>query len=177
MTRARSATPLRWLRLTALAIGLSGALLSPSAEAAGEVAPAFTLRDIDGKTVNLADYQGKVVLLQFWATWCGPCQAEMPHLQKMYTELGPKGFVVLSISIDDARASSMVKPIIKKNGYTFPVLLDKDTSVVTKYNPTKSVPYAVVVDKAGKIASVHLGYNPGDEVALKSEISALLAAP
>jgi len=168
---------LRWLRLGALALGLAALGHAPRAEAAGEAAPAFTLRDIDGKSVSLADYKGKVVLLQFWATWCGPCQAEMPHLQKIYTELGAQGFAVLSISIDDARASSMVKPLIKKNGYTFPVLLDKDTSVVTQYNPTKSVPYAVLIDKTGKINKVHLGYNPGDETGLKAEITALLAAP
>ena len=70
----------------------------------------------------------------------------------------------------------MVKPLIKKNGYTFPVLLDKETTVVAQYNPSKTLPYSVLVDRDGKIAKVHQGYNPGDEVALKKEIEALLAA-
>ena len=150
---------------------------APSAAwALGEVAPDFTLRDMDNKSVSLSSLKGNVVLINFWATWCGPCQVEMPHLQKMYTELGPKGFTVLSVSADDARTASLVKPLIKKNGYTFPVLLDKETTVVAQYNPAKTLPYSVLLDRDGKIAQVHQGYNPGDEVGLKKEIEALLAA-
>jgi peroxiredoxin len=150
---------------------------APSAAwALGEVAPDFTLRDMDNQSVSLSSFKGKVVLINFWATWCAPCQVEMPHLQKMYTELAGKGFAVLSVSADDARTASLVKPLIKKNGYTFPVLLDKETTVVAQYNPSKTLPYSVLLDRQGKIAQVHQGYNPGDEVALKKEIEALLAA-
>ena len=157
----------------ALCVGL---LCWAPAWALGEVAPDFTLRDIDNQSVSLSGTKGKVVLISFWATWCGPCQVEMPHIQKMYSELAPKGFTVLSVSADDARTASMVKPLIKKNGYTFPVLLDKETTVVAQYNPSKTLPYSVIVDRNGKIAHVHQGYNPGDEVALQKEIEALLAA-
>ena len=157
--------------LTALTISFAA---TPVAWAAGEVAPEFSLRDINNKPVALADYRGKVVLLNFWATWCQPCQVEMPHLQKMQDELGEKGLVVLSVSIDDARAASMVKPLIKRNKYTFTVLLDKDTKVVAKYNPDKTLPYTAVIDREGRIQNVHRGYNPGDEVALRKEVVALL---
>ena len=151
--------------------------LAPAAAwALGEVAPDFTLRDIDNQSVSLSSTKGKVVLISFWATWCGPCQVEMPHIQKMYSELGSKGFTVLSVSADDARTASMVKPLIKKNGYTFPVLLDKETTVVAQYNPSKTLPYSVLIDRDGKIAKVHQGYNPGDEVGLRKEVEALLAA-
>jgi peroxiredoxin len=165
----------RFAAALVLAAGLG--LSAPEAHAVGEMAPTFALRDIDGKEVKLESYKGSVVVLQFWATWCGPCQVEMPHLDAMYKELQGQGFTVLSISIDDARAASQVKPLVKKGGFTFPVLLDKDTSVVSKYNPSKTVPYAVLIDRSGKIASVHMGYNPGDEVALKAEIVNLLKAP
>lgn len=152
------------------------ALAPTPVSALGEAAPDFTLRDMNGQSVSLASLKGKVVLMSFWATWCLPCQKEMPELEKLYKELGPQGFVVLSISADDARSSSQVKPLIMKNGYTFPVLLDKETAVVSQYNPTKTLPYSVLVDRAGRIQKVHQGYNPGDEVALKAEIVALLGA-
>src|SRR4029078_6354050 len=128
------------------------------------------------QSVSLSSTKGKVVLISFWATLCGPCQVEMPHIQKMDSERAPTGFTVLSVSADDARTASMVKPLIKKNGYTFPVLLDKETTVVAQYNPAKTLPYSVLLDRDGKIQQVHQGYNPGDEVELQKEVEALLAA-
>ena len=169
---------IRILRTLLICLGMAGLTLhSTEAEAVGEAAPAFTLRDINGKQVNLADYKGKVVLINFWATWCQPCQVEMPHLEKMHKDFADRGFVVLSISIDEARSASMVKPLVKRNGYTFPVLLDKDTSVVSQYNPSKTLPYTAVLDRSHKIRVVHQGYNPGDEVGLRAEVEGLLAAP
>jgi peroxiredoxin len=150
------------------------ALAPASAHAAGEQAPDFTLRDINNKEFSLSDFKGKVVLVNFWATWCGPCKVEMPHLDKMDAELESRGFEVLSISTDDARAASMVKPFIKKNGYQFTVLLDKTTSVVSKYNPAKTLPYTAIVDRDGRIAHVHMGYNAGDEVKMRKEVEDLL---
>ena len=143
---------------------------------AGESAPDFSLRDINGKTVTLSSYKGKVVLVNFWATWCGPCKLEMPHLDKMDRELQSRGFEVISISTDDARAASKVKPLIKRGGYGFTVLLDKDTTVVSQYNPAKTLPYNVLIDRSGKIAQVYQGYNPGDEVELRAAVEALLSA-
>ena len=164
----------RLLRLLAPAL-LAAALAFPAAaEAAGEAAPDFTLRDLNNQSVSLSQFKGKVVLINFWATWCQPCMVEMPHIQKMYTDLKDKGFEVISISSDDARSASMVKPLIQRNKYTFRVLLDKETTVVGQYNPSKVLPYTVVVDQAGKVAFVHQGYNPGDEVRMREEIEGLL---
>lgn len=140
----------------------------------GEAAPDFSLRDINGKEVSLSSHKGKVVLVNFWATWCGPCKLEMPHLDKMDRELESKGFEVLSISTDDARASSKVKPLVKRGGYGFTVLLDKDTTVVAQYNPAKTLPYNVLIDRGGNIHKVYQGYNPGDEVELRHDVEALL---
>ena len=166
--------------LLAVSAAATLALAPPVAHAAGEQAPDFTLRDINNREVSLSDYKGKVVLVNFWATWCGPCKVEMPHLDKMDAEFEAQGFEVLSISTDDARAASQVKPFIKKNGYQFTVLLDKTTSVVSKYNPAKTLPYTAIVDREGRIAHVHMGYNAGDEVKMREEIVGLLgpaAAP
>jgi peroxiredoxin len=148
-------------------------LMSVSAHA-GDKAADFTLRDIDGKSVSLSGHADKVVVMSFWATWCGPCKEEMPHLQKMYTEKKDEGFVVLSISTDDARSASRVKPFIKKNGYTFPVLLDRDSSVIGTWNPSKTLPYTVVLDRKHEVAKQSAGYNPGDEKELETLVTELL---
>ncbi len=143
--------------------------------AQAEPAPDFTLRDINGASVSLADFKGKVVVMSFWATWCGPCKEEMPHLQAMYNEKKDAGLVVLSISTDDARSASKVKPYIAKMGYNFPVLLDKESTVIATNNPSKTVPFTVVVDRAGQVNKKISGFNPGDEKALATLVDQLLA--
>ncbi len=148
--------------------------LTPAAYAAG-AASDFTLRDINGQSWSLSALRGKVVVMSFWATWCGPCKEEMPHLQAMYTELKDRGVVILSISSDDARTSSRVKPYILSKGFNFPVLLDIDSGVTGVYNPNKTLPWTVVVDKNLQIAETHAGYNPGDEVHLRETVLKLLA--
>ena len=140
------------------------------AQAADGIAPDFTLRDINKKKVTLSDYRGKVVLINFWATWCQPCQAEMPHLQAIYDEFKDDGFVVLSISIDEARDASKVKPLIKRGKYTFPVLLDKRTKVIPLYNPDQTLPYNALVDKEGKMVWTKLSYAPGEEKLLREKV-------
>ena len=111
----------------------------PSAFAA-DAAPNFTLRDINNEEVTLSDYKGKVVVISFWATWCGPCKEEMPYLQTLLDEKRDKGVEVFSISIDDQRTMSQVKPHIKKNQYNFTVLKDPKSDVITSYNPSKNAP-------------------------------------
>jgi peroxiredoxin len=154
---------------------LGAALFVSPLAMAGEASD-FTLRDINNQEVQLSDLKGKVVVLSFWATWCAPCKEEMPHLQRMYDKYKDKGFVVLSISSDDARTASRVKPFIRSKGFTFPVLLDKQSKVTTTYNPGKTLPWTVVIDRNFDVAKVHSGYNPGDEEELDEEVVALLEA-
>lgn len=163
-----------WSRFVALLL-ISGTALA--AVGAGKPAQDFSLRDVNNTTQTLSQYRGKVVLMNFWATWCGPCQVEMPHLQKMYVELAPRGLVILGISADDAKTTSMVKPLAKNKGLTYPVLLDIQSAVVTQYNPSKTLPFNVLVDRSGNVANVFSGYNPGDEVNLRKAVETLLAAP
>lgn len=145
-------------------------VLMVEAQAAEGMAPDFTLRSIKKKMVTLSDYRGKVVLINFWATWCQPCQAEMPHLQAIYDEFHEKGFEVLSISIDESRDSSKVKPLIRRGKYTFPVLLDKQTKVIPLYNPDQTLPYNVLVDKEGKMVWTKLSYAPGEEKLIREKV-------
>lgn len=159
----------------ALAIALTFVLGFTTDAQAGGKAPDFSLKDTSGNTVNLSDFLGeKVIIISFWATWCTPCKAEMPHLEAMYKELGKDGLVVLSISVDEAKNEPQVKNQTRAGGYTFPVLLDQSTEVVTLFNSRKSVPYAVVIGKDKNIHSTHEGYSPGDEEALKAEVMQLL---
>ncbi len=148
--------------------------LAPLAHAGG-TAPDFTLKDIDGNSVSLSDYLGdKVIVVSFWATWCSPCKAEMPHLDAMYKDLGDQGLIVLAISVDEARDAPKAKQQAKAAGYSFPVLLDQATEVVTLFNPSKSVPFTAIIGKDKKIHATHVGYSPGDETKLRAEVEALL---
>jgi peroxiredoxin len=135
----------------------------------------FTLGDVDGKQVSLSQYLGKgAIVISFWATWCKPCKAEMPHLQKMYDAKKDKGFVVLAISIDRSDTEAEVAPFIKKEGFTFPVLLDTESRATSLYNPRGAAPYTVVISKSGKIVKQREGFNPGDEKQLEADVEAAM---
>lgn len=169
------------LLLPVLALAfLPAASCQPSGPAAtggnteGGQATDFTITDIDGKTLNLSDYLGKkAVLIDFWATWCKPCTAEMVHLQKIY-EARKEGFVVIAVSIDNGDTEAQVAPYIKSKGYTFPVVVDSDSRVQNLYNPRKAAPYAILIDKHGKIVKRKEGYNAGEEKQLETEIDAAM---
>lgn len=148
---------------------------------AGASASDFTARDIDGKTVRLSTYLGKqVILLNFWQTWCEPCVAEFPHLRKMYEANKDKGFVLFGVAMDGPETVANVGAFAKRNQLNFPVLLDEDSHVAAIYNPKKSAPLSVLIDKTGKISVIREGYNPGDEEYLAREVAKVLdgaAAP
>jgi peroxiredoxin len=168
--RERSVVAASEVILRALFLSLALAMFAALPASAADTAPGFTLRDINGKQVSLSDFSDQVVLISFWATWCTPCQAEMPHLQRFYDTYKDKGFTVLSINTDDARSSSQVKPMVKSKGLTFPVLLDRETSVVALYNPAKTLPFGVLLASDGSIAQVFQGYTPGEEVHVEEAI-------
>ena len=151
------------LGLLALAPAVSHAL--------GEVAPNFTLRDINNQNVNLADFKGKVVLLNFWATWCAPCREEMPHLNRLYEKYRAAGFVLLGVNVDDDPAN--VLGVAGTFGVKFPMLLDTDKQVSKLYD-LATMPSTVLIDRDGKVRYLHRGYKPGTELEYDQQIRTLL---
>jgi len=115
----------------------------------GPVAPDFTLPDLEGRMVNLSSFKGKVVIVNIWATWCPPCVAETPSLDKLYSMFKDEGLVLLAVRVDK-EGKSVVEPFIKKKNLTFPVLLDPDSRVAGLYRTT-GVPESFIVKKDGVI--------------------------
>ena len=129
----------------------------------GSVAPDFTLETIDGKSASLQEFQGKTVMLNFWATWCGPCVAEMPHLQEVYDERSGEGLVLLSIDIGEN--VSQVKDFIEQRGFTFPVLLDTQAEVAELYCLPQVLPQTLFIDSEGTIKARKVGaFRNKDEI-------------
>jgi peroxiredoxin len=141
---------------------------------AGAQASDFTLRDLDGKQVHLSDYAGKVVLLDFWATWCVPCAAELPQLEQLYEQKKDEGFVVLGVAMDGPESVAQVVPFARRYNLTFPTLLDEETRVVNVYDPKRIAPMTVLIDRRGIIARVRNGYNAGDEKLIADDVANLL---
>src|SRR5690606_28102722 len=128
------------------------AALALPALALADPASNFSLRDLDGQVVSLSDHAGEVVLIDFWATWCGPCKQAMPHLQTMVNDLGDQGSTVLAIATADARDKAKVKPFIRRSGFTFDVLYATQSEVLSTYNPSTTLPFSVLVARDGSIA-------------------------
>jgi peroxiredoxin len=123
----------------------------------------FSLSDIHGNILNLRDYQGKIIFLNFWATWCPPCRSEMPSMEIMNKKLNTKNFVMLAVNIEEDK--KIVIKLTKKNNYTFPILLDTTGEIARKYK-INAIPTTYIIDTKGKIAAVFTGVNnwSADEV-------------
>jgi peroxiredoxin len=138
---------------------------------AGQQAPDFVLKSATGTNLRLSEYRGNVVMINFWATWCGPCRQEMPLLNDLYSRYERVGFSLLGVNIDDdsGRAMQMAEEL----GVSFPVLFDERKEVSRLYQ-VEAMPVTVLVDREGQVRHVHLGYKPGYEEKYLTEIRALL---
>jgi peroxiredoxin len=116
---------------------------------------AFTLPDLSGKQVRLQDFRGNVVLLNFFATWCGPCREEMPSLEQVYRAYAQKGLVVVGVS-GDVQGKTVVEPFVKDYELSFPVVLDQEDTVSRQYR-VRGIPTIYLLDKHGRIAGMHVG--------------------
>jgi peroxiredoxin len=144
----------------------------PPSPQAGFAAPNFTLQTQDDETVSLTDLRGQVVLVNFWATWCPPCRAEMPAIQHVYEQHKDQGFTVLAVDVQEGDAQ--VTAFADEQGLTFPILIDRDGSVAARYQ-VRAMPSTFFVDQAGVIREVTLG-GPMTEAFIESQVTSLLAA-
>ena len=136
-------------------------------------APNFSLKDADGNAVNLSDYRGKVVLVNFWATWCGPCEAEIPWFIEFEKKYKDQGFAVLGVSMDDDGWKS-VRPYVASHKINYRVMIGSEL-VSQQFGEIESLPTSFVLDRAGRIASNHIGLV--DKVDYQNEIVKLLEDP
>ncbi|MBZ5610046.1 MAG: TlpA family protein disulfide reductase [Acidobacteriia bacterium] len=136
-----------------------------------KAAPNFTLADVNGQKVQLSDYKGKVVLLDFWATWCGPCKVEIPWFMEFEQTYKNKGFAVLGVSMDDD-GWTVVKPYLQQLKVNYRIVLGND-KVGELYGGVDSLPTTFLIDRQGKIAATHVGLAGGKDD-FKNEIVNLL---
>jgi peroxiredoxin len=142
-----------------------------SAIAPSTPAPDFSLHAMSGPNMRLKDQRGRVVMVNFWATWCAPCRQEMPQLNRLYEKYRSSGFVLLGVNVDED--SSKAADVAAKLGITFPVLLDADKSVSKLYD-LSTMPSTVLIDRDGRVRYVHRGYLAGYEDAYEKQIRELL---
>ena len=137
----------------------------------GTAAPDFALKSAGGENLRLSEYRGDVVMINFWATWCGPCRQEMPLLDDLYSRYERVGFRLLGVNIDDDSRRAM--QMMEELGVSFPVLFDEKKEVSRLYQ-VEAMPVTVLVDRTGTVRHVHHGYKPGYEEQYLTQIRALL---
>jgi peroxiredoxin len=149
----RPARVLAVLVLVALAVPAGAVTLQ-------DQAPDFTLKSLEGSNLRLEEYRGQVVLINFWASWCGPCRQEIPLLDRLHQRYLDTGFAVLGINVEGEEAPA--RKLIDRIPVTFPVLIDQEQRVSELYE-LEAMPSTVVVDRDGVVRYIHRGYKPGDE--------------
>jgi peroxiredoxin len=159
-------------RVSALVVCLTlSALATAASVGPGTPAPAFQLPAAAGSPVGLADLKGQVVLINFWASWCGPCRQEMPVLEQMYRKYKAAGFTLLGVNVEPK--SNDAVGFLKSTPVSFPILFDTDSKVSTLYE-VSGMPSTVIVDRKGKVRYIHHGYKPGDESEYLDQIRTLM---
>jgi len=152
-------------------VALAAALAIAVPALAGTEAPAFTLASRGGGDVSLTQYHGQVVMINFWASWCGPCRTEMPLLDSIYRKYNKLGFTLLGVNVEpDSKAA---EDWLKQTPVTFPILFDRD-SKVSKLYQVGGMPSTVIIDRTGKVRWLHKGFTPGAENEYMDQIRALV---
>src|SRR5215469_3369658 len=147
-------------RLAAIIAAAALALPALAADPTGGPAPQFTLGARGGSNVSLAQYKGQVVMLNFWASWCGPCRQEMPLLESIFKKYNRLGFTLIGVNVEPD--SNAANEWLKQTPVSFPILYDKESKVSKAYD-VATMPSTVIIDRSGKVRLLHRGYKPGDE--------------
>ena len=134
--------------------GTAGSINKIAAQHQGRPAPGFTLPTLSGESATLSDYEGQVVLINLWATWCPPCKAEMPTLNAFYEAHREQGFVVLAVN--NQEDATTINAYIQEKGFTFPVLLDPQAEMLDMYQ-VQGLPTTFIIDRSGQIQHVQIG--------------------
>lgn len=154
----------RFLNLGLLVAGLAAAAVHLGCQSTpgqkqskllGQAAPAWQLKDLEGKSVNSADFKGKVAVLNFWATWCPPCRKEIPDFIALQKEYGSRGLVFIGVALDD-EGVAVVKPFAKEAGVNYPLVIG-DAKIVKAYENIEMYPTTYVIDRNGTVVSRHIG--------------------
>lgn len=180
---ARRPTGMKIIKLAGLAVSIAAisfttVVLSGNRSLASDAnhiespkpAPGWELQDLDGKTVHASDFKGKVVVLDFWATWCPPCRAEIPGFVELQKKYQAQGVAVIGVSVDQASADT-VKAFAEKLGINYPVVLT-DAKIEAAYGGVDGLPTTFVIDRSGRIVKQYLGFTEKSEI--ESEIQPLL---
>jgi peroxiredoxin len=156
-----------------LALGLASTLTPAFAASVGPgaPAPAFQLPAAGGSAVGLADLKGQVVLINFWASWCGPCRQEMPVLEQLYRKYKPAGFTLLGVNVEPKSADAV--SFLKGTPVSFPILFDTESKVSNLYE-VSGMPSTVILDRKGTVRYIHHGYKPGEESEYLDQIRTLM---
>ena len=151
------------------------ALKQPQIAKVGFIAPDFQLNNVKGEMVALNSFRGKIVLVNFWATWCGPCRAEMPSMEEIYNGFSRKEFEILAVSTDEDGLRSVV-PFLEEYRFTFPVLID-DTLRINDLYGVSSIPTSVIVDRNGIVTNRFFGAVDWTDPKQKKLLTQLIQSP
>ena len=165
----RSACLIGFVAIGLICLEMASAL-AQEASPPRTAAPEWKLTDLNGKLVKLSDFRGKVLILDFWATWCAACRVEIPHFVELQKQYGNKGLTVIGVSLDE-QCPEVVKKFVKQFGVNYPIVTGNE-KVAEAYGGIEGIPTTFVIDREGRIVGSHIGYN--DKAIFEKEIQSLL---
>ncbi|MFB0519476.1 MAG: peroxiredoxin family protein [Acidobacteriota bacterium] len=168
MLKNKPLIPIILLLLVVALFSLSG-FGKIKGQSSSSPAPDFALPDLEGKTVKLSDFKGKVIIIDFWATWCPPCVKEIPHFIELYEQYKENGFQMIGIAIQSGSATN-VKQFVEEHGINYPILMG-NKEITREYGGINAIPTTFVIDRQGRIVQKYIGYR--DKEVFENQLKAL----